>query len=369
MPDENPKPDDKEEITPLEPVTDESEVAKRELLARTIHALRQKRLNAEAKDAGEDDGVADRVEAPLNVELPAFDDAETDEDATPIPELPPEMLTPPITAPPPANEPEPVAVVSEESSAAVESAPDVQDEAEAEISTAAEQAIDAPIHEEELPPVEAEPELESESSKIVPVEPEQKPPREIASALPVQMESRAEAPWTLQQFFNGEIDLDVELASRFKSMPVMSTIRFRGLGSRTGRAVATLSTQDGAAQVIVDADQSTRVVQMSFTFGSMLTLRFVMNELNDTDRTRWLELMRRQEGGLAFLWGPSRWESDYLICISRKYFTNLYAFSPHNFEAAIRMTPDVADQLLDWLEGFWLDEDDAGDEPPALLTW
>ena len=175
-------------------------------------------------------------------------------------------------------------------------------------------------------------------------------------------------PWTLQQFFNGEIDLDVELSKRFPTIPIMSSISFRSLGTKTGRGVATLSTPDGGANVIFDADAATRVVQLSFTVGSMLTLRFAMDNLSDMDRSRWLELMRREQGGMAFLWGAERWEHDYLICISRKYFTNMYAFSPHNFEAAVRMTPDVTQKLLDWLEGFWNKPQDE-DEPPQLLTW
>lgn len=175
-------------------------------------------------------------------------------------------------------------------------------------------------------------------------------------------------PWTLQQFFDGEIDLDVELASRSQNMPVMSTIKFRGLGTRSGRGVATIATADGSAQVIFDADAVSRVVQMSFTYGSMLTLRFALRDLSDMDRSRWLDLMRRDQGGLAFLWGPERWENDYVICIVRKYFTNFYAFSPNNFEAGIRMTPDVSRKLLDWLEDFWK-QPPSDDEPPALLTW
>lgn len=176
-------------------------------------------------------------------------------------------------------------------------------------------------------------------------------------------------PWTLQQFFNGEIDLDVELVKRFPNMPLMSLVKFRSLGSKTRRGVATLSTPDGASSVIFDADATTRIVQMSFTYGSMLTLRFTLDQLGDLDRTRWLELMRREQGGLAFLWGPSRWERDYVICVARKYFTNFYAFSPHNFDAAVRMTPDVTKNLLDWLENFWKQSPPADEEPPKLLTW
>ncbi len=175
-------------------------------------------------------------------------------------------------------------------------------------------------------------------------------------------------PWTLQQFFNGEIDLDVELSKRFVNTPVMSTIGFRSLGTKTGRSVATLATQDGAATLVFDVDAASREVQLSFTFGSMLTLRFGMDNLSDMDRGRWLELMRREQGGLAFLWGAERWEHDYLICIARKYFTNLYAFSPYNFEAAICMTQEVTKKLLNWLEEFWTSEP-SDEEPPKLLTW
>lgn len=175
-------------------------------------------------------------------------------------------------------------------------------------------------------------------------------------------------PWTLQQFFNGEIDLNVELGRRFTMMPMMSIIKTRALGTNTGRKVAELTSQDGAASMIIDADTLSKVIQLSFTFGSMLTLKFIMNDLGNMDRDRWVELMRREAGGLAFLWGTKRWASDYLICITRKHFTNLYAFSPNNFEAGIRLTPTVTTDLLDWLEQVW-DEPEPDNEPPQLLTW
>ena len=180
----------------------------------------------------------------------------------------------------------------------------------------------------------------------------------------------SEPPWTLQQFFNGEIDLDAELTARSKNMPVMSTFKRRSLGKRSGRSVVTIATQDGAAQVIFDADPHSKIVQMSFTYGSMLTLHFRLDGLSDMDRERWLELMNREAGGLAFLWGPARWEKDYMICIVRKYFTNVYAFSPNSFDASIRMTPDVTRKLLDWLGEMWQPEAHDDDTPPApLLTW
>ncbi len=205
-------------------------------------------------------------------------------------------------------------------------------------------------------------------------EPEQHPvvlakaplPSELEEVLPVRRPEKT--PWTLQQFFDGEIDLDVELAKRFPSMPIMSKIDFRTLGAGSGRRVALLSTQDGGATLTVDADQNTKVIQLSFTFGSMLTLRFVLDHLNDVDRTRWLELMRRDEGGLAFLWGPSRWQEEYLVCISRRSFTSMYAFSPNNFEAAARLTPTVTRKYLDWLDEIWQAEADEDDDSP-LLTW
>lgn len=176
-------------------------------------------------------------------------------------------------------------------------------------------------------------------------------------------------PWTLQQFFNDEIDLDQELASRFPRMPVMSRIAVRPLGANTARGVASLSSQDGSAQVVFEADAATQVVQMAFTYGSMLTLRFALRDLSDVDRQRWLQLMRREQGGLTFLWGPSRWESDYLVCIARRYYTNVYAFSPNNFEAGIRMTPEVLTKLLEWLAEFWTTAQPGTHEEPPLLTW
>ncbi|MBC7870723.1 MAG: hypothetical protein H7Y09_07770 [Chitinophagaceae bacterium] len=211
------------------------------------------------------------------------------------------------------------------------------------------------------------------SSQAIMVRPtEEEPPvLELRKSEEIKIEAPAPSnpPWTLQQFFDGEIDLDIELASRFQRMPVMSVISFRGLGTKDGRGVATITTQDNSAQVIFEADASTRTVQMAFTYGSMLTLRFALRELSEIDRERWLELMQREQGGLAFLWGPSRWESDYLICIARQYYTNLYAFSPNNFEAAIRMTPEVMKKLLRWLEKFWEDDDRPNEASPPLLTW
>jgi hypothetical protein len=175
-------------------------------------------------------------------------------------------------------------------------------------------------------------------------------------------------PWTLQRFFDGEIDLDAELAQRFPNAKMLSTIHFRSLGSKSKRGVATLTSPDGSGQMIIDVDGQTKQMQIAVTYGAMLTLRFTFDQLGDAERLRWVELMRRKEGGLAFLWGPTRWEHDYMICVSRRYFANFYIFSPRNFEAAIRLTPDVMKSLINWLDGFWKEPPAKSDSAP-LLTW
>lgn len=178
-----------------------------------------------------------------------------------------------------------------------------------------------------------------------------------------------EIPWILEAFYNdNKIDLAKELLARSGTLPVMSNVKFRALGdARAGRGVATLATQDGAAYMVIDADAHSRVIQMAFTFGSMLTLRFVLRDLGYQERMRWLEAIRRQQNDVTFLWGPARWENDYVICISHRYYTNFYAFSPKNFEACVRLTPDVSANLVDWLAGYW-EQSEADDENP-LLTW
>lgn len=188
-------------------------------------------------------------------------------------------------------------------------------------------------------------------------------------SVPASAPTPDSTPWPLQQFFSGDIDLDVELSQRFDNMPVMSRVGFREMGEKTKRGVATLYNQDSSSQVIIDIDSATNMMQIAFTYGAMLTLRFRLTELGDLDRTRWLELMKREKGGLAFLWGPARWERDYLICVSRHYLTNLYAFSPNGFEAGIRMTPDAAKQVLKWIEGYWKAKPKATTEATPLLTW
>ena len=194
------------------------------------------------------------------------------------------------------------------------------------------------------------------------------PRREAVARAASKLAASSSAPVLLQQFFNDQIDLSAELATRFQSLPLLSVIRFRKLEGKTQRGVATLSTPDGVASAVIDADAPSGSIQLSFSYGSMMSLRFRMDELSSMDRSRWLELMRRDAGGVAFLWGQARWEQDYVICVTRRHFASIYAFSHHGFEAAARLTPDVTRQLLDWLEKFW-NTAASSDPPPKMLSW
>jgi hypothetical protein len=225
-----------------------------------------------------------------------------------------------------------------------------------------------------LPQTPGEELSELSAALVLPNRPDAPTVRRVIEFLAKDDESAPESlamsqtPWTLQRFFDGDIDLDAELAQRFPNAKMLSTIHFRSLGSKSKRGVATLTSPDGSGQMIVDVDGQTKQMQISVTYGAMLTLRFTFEQLGDAERMRWVELMRRKEGGLAFLWGPTRWEQDYMICVVRRYFSNLYIFSPRNFEAAIRLTPDVTRSLVNWLEGFWKDGPAKSDSAP-LLTW
>jgi hypothetical protein len=162
-------------------------------------------------------------------------------------------------------------------------------------------------------------------------------------------------PWALQHYFDGEIDLIKELASRFPQIPVMSLIHIRQVGTQTRRGVATLATQDGAASVIVEIDAPSQALQFTFALSSMLALRFTLGKLSVLDREQWIEAMRRESGEPAFLWNEERWGGSYIVGAAQKNFTHIFAFSPQNIEAAARLTPEVTRRLVDWLEFYWND--------------
>jgi hypothetical protein len=169
-------------------------------------------------------------------------------------------------------------------------------------------------------------------------------------------------PWMVRQFLDGDGDLHSELAQRYPNQPLLSLIHVRSLPTSTPRSLATLSTQDGAASLAVEIDEVTRGAQFSFSLASMLTLRFHLMHLSDLDRGQWMELVDVQFARPAILWGKLRWRSDYLIWSRRQHFTNIYAFSPQQTEAAARLTHDVTEALLGWLRSLWAvsqDEDRA----------
>lgn len=166
---------------------------------------------------------------------------------------------------------------------------------------------------------------------------------------------QTKGPLTLQQFFTGEIDLDSELAHRFANAPLLSSMSVnpRKVTSLTRRVSAILTSQDGGAMITFDVELQTGRLEVTFTLGSMLSFRFDLGFIEKSDRQRWIDLMRRNSG-IAFLWTKERWENDYMIWVVREYFARLYAFSPKRFEAAVRMTPDMIEKVINWFEAYWL---------------
>jgi hypothetical protein len=162
-----------------------------------------------------------------------------------------------------------------------------------------------------------------------------------------------EAPILLQQHYQGRVDLVSELVARYPGVPLMTTCKTRAYIGRTDGGIATLQSSDGMAAIVVEQDVESRLLQFSYTFGAMQTLHFRMDALSALDRAHWLDHLRREKDGVAFLWGEYRWSRDYLICAFRRQFATFYAFSVHGFESAARLTPEVKNQLLDWLTAGW----------------
>jgi len=162
------------------------------------------------------------------------------------------------------------------------------------------------------------------------------------------------APYILNQFFVGKIDLDVELARRFPVAPLLSSASFSPTpGKRARRGFAQFKSQDEAAAVTIDLQSIDGSLEASFLLGGMINVRFSLGPIPDVNRKRFLDLLRRPNG-IAILWTRERWEHDYLIFVVRERYARLYAFSAMHFEAACRLPPDVVDQLIQWLAAFWL---------------
>lgn len=171
------------------------------------------------------------------------------------------------------------------------------------------------------------------------------------------------APVALQQFFSGEIDLDAELSRYFLNAPLLAHARFVPAPGEPVRrqATAMFSCQDDSAMMVVNApikNEPDASLEFNIVLSSSLAMRFNLNGLSRTDRLRWLDLMRR-ENGIAFLWTRDRWEQPYIIFVVREYFARLYAFSPHGLEAAVRMVPDMVKEMLDWLQNLWFPESES----------
>jgi hypothetical protein len=186
----------------------------------------------------------------------------------------------------------------------------------------------------------------------------------LANPRPIKRKQN-QPSWLIEQFLDAQIDLEQELSARFHGMSVMATVKFRQLGDNPNRYVASLATQDDSAQMIFDIDTQTGNLQTTFAWGAMLAQRFTLDDL--IDKSQWLEMVRRQEGGIAFLWSAARWEQDYMICIARKHYSNFYAFSPYGLEAAARLTPDVSHKVMNWLENHWGKEQPPAPPSPQML--
>lgn len=179
---------------------------------------------------------------------------------------------------------------------------------------------------------------------------------------------QSSAPHLLQQFFTGRVDLDVELARRYPASPLLSSAQFSPEpGKRARYGFAQFSGQDGAASLSIEAHGTSGALNISFLLHNMIGVRFVIGATAEPYRKRFLELMRRQDG-IAFLWTRERWQSDYLIFVVREYFARVYAFGPNRFDGACRLTPEGINNLVTWLGGFWLPDEDAVPGQPSAAS-
>ena len=162
-----------------------------------------------------------------------------------------------------------------------------------------------------------------------------------------------QAPTTIKQFLRGEVDLDTELSRRFAGAPLLTSIgRAPDDTQPASRATATMISQDDVATLSIDLYNDQDLLESTFTLSHMLALRFHLPEVGDYEKRRWIDLMRRDQG-VAFLWTSQRWDDDYLIFVIRHHFVRLYAFSPHQLEASCRLSHNVANLLVNWLEMRW----------------
>lgn len=157
-------------------------------------------------------------------------------------------------------------------------------------------------------------------------------------------------PPILHSFFKKNPNaLNRELVRRYPIMPLLSVIYFH----KEEQGVISMTSQDGTASLFVDVND--QHLQFTFTYRSMMSLKFNLRELSELDRIAWMENLLNRKEEPVFLWGASRWEKDYLIFIPHHYYTSLFAFSPSNFEAAVRIVPKVSEELVEYLKRVWED--------------
>ncbi|MCU0466725.1 MAG: hypothetical protein MUF38_19425 [Anaerolineae bacterium] len=160
-------------------------------------------------------------------------------------------------------------------------------------------------------------------------------------------------PWLIQQFLDGAVDLEAELFERYPNAPLLSVAKFRSLSDNSTHKIAYLSAQDEDASLHIDLDPARNLAHFTFTLGGMMSYRYILDNPEGIDRPRWLDLMERRQAGLTFLWSESRWQSDYLIWVVRRYSTHIFAFSPNGSSAAVRITPESTREVLGWLNKQW----------------
>ncbi len=201
------------------------------------------------------------------------------------------------------------------------------------------------------------------------------PSRPGMAALPAEdsphtIASRASgtgAPWLIEQHQYGRINIYEELTIRYPSLPLLTIIKTRESRSPSQPTLMVMSAPDGMAGLVAEVKPNTRQLQLAFTYGSVMTMRFVFDELNANVCIDWLDMLRRPQDGTAFLFTEARWEKDYLITVVRKKFACIYGFSRNGFEAAMRMTDEVKNHFHDALRRAWSLED--GELTPKVPLW
>jgi hypothetical protein len=186
-----------------------------------------------------------------------------------------------------------------------------------------------------------------------------------------QRSIQSSAPYLLQGFFSGKLDLDAELSRRFPAPPLLSNMTFAPKpGTYRKHAFAQFTSQDTAASLTMEIHNNIGTLECSFLHYSMIGVRFTLGAIAEGHRTRFLELLERPSG-IAFLWTRERWERDYLVFVVRERFARIYAFGPARLEGAARLTPDGLVQLRTWLGGFWNNPAAANPPPDSkpVLNW